>query len=602
MNIVFAYKLNSYYWNFSRLLLLGFTLLLFSTHVFSGSLNLAWDASTSANVAGYKLYYGQTSNNFTSNVDVGNKTTFQVAGLTDGVKYFFAVKGYNSARTLESGYSNEVSAIVPTASVALTATFTASKTSGTSPLNVIFTPGTNQSGAVTKWQWSFPGASLTSVTNTTAAPVTVTYSTSTAKTYSVTLTVTGSNGSSVTTTKTNFITVAPPVVTPPPVVVTPPSVVSPPPPPVTSNSNLVAAYSFDEIGGATAADASGKASHGTIKEAVRITTVRDGKAVKALKFDGINDWVTVNDSASLDLSSGLSLEAWVYPQAIKSGSVLLKEQAGGAVYNLYPYEDADLPISSLNDGVGYRVISGTKQLPINQWTHLTSTYDGLNQRLYVNGVQVSSRAQKGLIKPSTGVLRIGGNSIWGEFFQGYIDEVRIYNRALTNAEIQKDSTTAISVSIPPQLVVGNKTLEPSADSNPQGMAEAFKTTPQKNGVVTAVQVYSDAGSKATELVAGIYSDNNGHPGTLLAQGKSTVLKAGATNTVPIPTTTLVAAKPYWIAILGSKGQIKFRNRMGSGVAPMETSTSSTLTTLPGQWITGSVYPNDGPMSVYGTGY
>ena len=274
----------------------------------------------------------------------------------------------------------------------------------------------------------------------------------------------------------------------------------------------MAAYSFEEIGGQRAADASGRSNHGTIREAVRITTGRYGKA---LKFDGINDWITINDSASLDISSGLTLEAWVYPQAIKSCSVLLKEQTGGSVYNLYPYENADLPISSLNDGVGDRVISGPNQLPINQWTHLTSTYDGLNQRLYVNGIQVSSRVQKGLIKPSTGVLRIGGNSIWGEFFKGYIDEVRIYNRALTNAEIKKDLTTAVSISNPPQVVVGNKTLEAFVDTNAPGMAEAFKTTPQKNSVITAIQVYLDGSSTATELVAGIYNDNGGHPGHFL---------------------------------------------------------------------------------------
>jgi hypothetical protein len=272
------------------------------------------------------------------------------------------------------------------------------------------------------------------------------------------------------------------------------------------------------------------------------------------------------------------------------------------MYNLYPYEDADLPVASLNDGVGYRVITGPKQLPTNQWTHLSSTYDGINQRLYVNGVQVSSRAQKGLIQPSTGALRIGGNSIWGEYFHGYIDEVRIYNRALSIAEIQKDLTTAIRLSNPPKLIAGNKTLETSVDSNPKGVAEAFKVTPTKNGLVTAVKVYLDVGSTATELVTGIYNDIGGHPGALLAQGKLSAPKVGATNNVPIPTATLAAAKPYWIAILGANGQINFRALKGTLTAPMETSVSTTLTSLPDKWATGTVYPTDGPMSVYGTGY
>ena len=79
---------------------------------------------------------------------------------------------------------------------------------------------------------------------------------------------------------------------------------------------------------------------------------------------------------------------------------------------------------------------GRRQLPLNAWTHLAATYDGTTLRLYVNGVQVGSRAVSGALLTSTGALRIGGNSIWGEFFQGRIDEVRVHNRALDATEIQ----------------------------------------------------------------------------------------------------------------------------------------------------------------------
>ena len=59
-------------------------------------------------------------------------------------------------------------------------------------------------------------------------------------------------------------------------------------------------------------------------------------------------------------------------------------------------------------------------------------------RLYVNGVQVGSTAVSGSMAASTGALRIGGNAIWGEWFAGLIDEVRVYNRALSATEIQQD--------------------------------------------------------------------------------------------------------------------------------------------------------------------
>jgi len=74
---------------------------------------------------------------------------------------------------------------------------------------------------------------------------------------------------------------------------------------------------------------------------------------------------------------------------------------------------------------------------------LTATYDNAMLRLYVNGTLVRSSAMSGALLTSTGALRIGGNSVWGEFFQGSIDEVRIYNWALTQTEIQADMNTPI---------------------------------------------------------------------------------------------------------------------------------------------------------------
>ena len=62
------------------------------------------------------------------------------------------------------------------------------------------------------------------------------------------------------------------------------------------------------------------------------------------------------------------------------------------------------------------------------------TYDGATMRLYINGTQVASRATAGAIQTTTSPLWIGGNSPYGEYFQGLIDEARVYNRALTQAE------------------------------------------------------------------------------------------------------------------------------------------------------------------------
>jgi len=58
-------------------------------------------------------------------------------------------------------------------------------------------------------------------------------------------------------------------------------------------------------------------------------------------------------------------------------------------------------------------------------------------------VQVASRSQSGAIRSASGVLGIGGDAFWGQYFSGLIDEIRIYNRALSPAEVQSDMNTAL---------------------------------------------------------------------------------------------------------------------------------------------------------------
>ncbi len=208
-----------------------------------------------------------------------------------------------------------------------------------------------------------------------------------------------------------------------------------------TNLGLVAAYNFNEGSGTSLTDRTGQGRTGTIAGATWST---QGKFGGALSFDGVNDLVTVADANSLDLTTGMTLEAWVLPTANGGGSwrnILIKERPGGEVYNLYANTDTNVPkvyvIRSAQPGVPQEA-AGTAQLALNTWTHLATTYDGTTLRLFVNGVQVGTRAVSGAMLTSTGALRIGGNSIWGEYFQGRLDDIRIYNRALSAAEIQAD--------------------------------------------------------------------------------------------------------------------------------------------------------------------
>ena len=96
------------------------------------------------------------------------------------------------------------------------------------------------------------------------------------------------------------------------------------------------------------------------------------------------------------------------------------------------------------NGGNYRETSGGAVLPLNTWTHLATTYDGANIRVYRNGALVATLASTGPFDQSNSPLRLGGNSTWSEWWQGRIDEVRVYNRALSAAEIAIDRDTPIN--------------------------------------------------------------------------------------------------------------------------------------------------------------
>ena len=140
----------------------------------------------------------------------------------------------------------------------------------------------------------------------------------------------------------------------------------------------------------------------------------------ALSFDGTDDWVTVADASALDLTTGMTLEAWVNPTNLSGWrSVLIKEAAlpAGLVYSLYANDNIPRPATTIYVG-GDRSSPGNAPVPLNTWTHLTATYDGARLRLFVNGAEVSNQAVSGSMANSTGALRIGGNAVWGESLLG----------------------------------------------------------------------------------------------------------------------------------------------------------------------------------------
>ena len=212
------------------------------------------------------------------------------------------------------------------------------------------------------------------------------------------------------------------------------------PPPVTPA--LVAAYGFNETSGSTFADASGHGLTGTrMGGTTQVTTAKYGRA---LSFNGRTAYATVPDNNRLDLKA-MTVEAWVRPSVLAGDArtVVFKGRgSGGSNYSLYAANGNGVAAGAAFNGAERRAV-GASALPLLAWSHLATTYDGSALRLYVNGTLVRTTATTGSLTVGSGPLTFGGNSLWGQWFQGQIDDVRIYDGALSQTAIAKDMAASI---------------------------------------------------------------------------------------------------------------------------------------------------------------
>ena len=211
------------------------------------------------------------------------------------------------------------------------------------------------------------------------------------------------------------------------------------------------ATDFDELGfdptglvgywqlNGNAKDSSGYHNDGTIVGATA-TTDRFGVANAALSFNGtLSNYVDCGNGGSLNITAAISVVAWVNSNLNGYGRIVSKHGGGSNGWLLAQYQDmleCEISTNGTNWNGG---VSSAGVFPLNQWIHVVATYDGSYIRVYINGVQKIGGnfpyALAGSINVAPGHTRIGRDNFGFNPWSGSIDEVKIFGRVLSNAEI-----------------------------------------------------------------------------------------------------------------------------------------------------------------------
>jgi len=194
-----------------------------------------------------------------------------------------------------------------------------------------------------------------------------------------------------------------------------------------ARADLVGHWTFDEGQGTTAYDSSGNDHHGTLQGDPQWVT---GYIGGALELDGTDDYVEVPDDEGLHLWETFTLAAWIYQ--LESGSSRIIDKIGAGTAN-GPHFDTH-PGTRLRCCSG-TCISTTADHTLEQWHHVAVTFDEGDVKIYLDGAVAAEGSVPSPLAGNSLSLRIGAASDGGSLFHGLIDDVRVYNHALTETEI-----------------------------------------------------------------------------------------------------------------------------------------------------------------------
>ncbi|MDP3580776.1 MAG: LamG-like jellyroll fold domain-containing protein [Ignavibacteria bacterium] len=441
---------------------------------------LKWNAATDNEgaIIGYNIYRDVNPSPTTLLASVGNVLEYTDDTFTETVKYYYRIKAKNTAGMLSANYSNEISATTLADLTKPKVVYVTSNTEDTK-INIDFSERVDQTTAENKANYTVNKSVTISSAKLSLDQKTVQLTTSPLAENSYTVMVKNVKDRAKT-----------------------PNAM------VTSNnimlhkalsSKTIAYYSCDELKDSVLVDASSKANNGTLKNGPALA---EGKISNALKFDGVDDYVQFAASPSFDIGgNAVTVSLWAYLD-------YLPVDLPGAFGPLFD-SDADQYVlyeDKGNNELRFKVATSASaerpgipaaSLVAGQWLHIVGVYDGSNAKIYLNSIMMDNHPLTGTVKPGQ-IAMLGRSGIASaSYFKGKIDNVQIFNTALSQIEVtQLYSSTKLEPLDPaPSYVLLNSVTATNLDVKIQWKA----ATNYESGLM--YEIYRDARNNPTSLIA-----------------------------------------------------------------------------------------------------
>jgi len=196
---------------------------------------------------------------------------------------------------------------------------------------------------------------------------------------------------------------------------------------------LVSFWRLNEPSGSTAADAQKVASGAYVNSpGLGATGLLVNDSDTAVDFDGKDDHVSISPVSALDMTTEVTLESWIKADALQ-GTIVRRNNS----YELRAQSDGSVLFRVWVGGEVQALTSSTGEVKTGTTYHLAGTYDGANMRIYRNGQQIASKALKGSMTHDSNTLYIARNDFSSTYFDGVIDDVAIYDKALSEATLDQ---------------------------------------------------------------------------------------------------------------------------------------------------------------------